>query len=215
MPRYRIYLSLFGLVLVPSIAAANGDLPQQAYEVLKAHCLQCHGVNDEAGNGFRVDDYALLTRPSGGKKPAYVTPGKPESSLIWIKAVKEKSMPPDYADTQPDDAERNILDQWIRAGAGFPRATDREAILQPEPYVLDAIRNDLRKLPSAQRPFQRYFVLTHLYNNATVTADKLALYRAAVAKLMNSLSWKPIAVPQPIDKQETILRIDLRDYDWD
>src|SRR5262249_43539524 len=41
-------------------------------------------------------------------------------------------------------------------------------------------------------------------------------YRNALSKLLNSLSWHPrITLPRPIDPQGLVLRIDLRDYQWD
>ena len=62
---------------------------------------------------------------------------------------------------------------------------------------------------------RRYFTITHLYN-AGLGEDELQTYRNALCKLANSLSWSPhITVPKPIDPAKTILRIDLRDFQWD
>jgi hypothetical protein len=79
-------------------------------------------------------------------------------------------------------------------------ATDLSAIEQRNP-------RDLRHV--------RYFTITHLYN-AGYSDDELQTYRLALSKLVNSLSWgRTIKNPQPIDPARTILRIDLRDYEWD
>jgi hypothetical protein len=44
----------------------------------------------------------------------------------------------------------------------------------------------------------------------------LQVYRAALAKLINSLSWEADVInPVPVDADATILRIDLRNYQWD
>ena len=79
--------------------------------------------------------------------------------------------------------------------------------------VLGLIRADLDKVAERTRRFTRYFTLTPY--NAGLSADELQSYRHALSKLVNSLSWDSrIVVPQPIDPAGTILRIDLRDYDW-
>jgi formylglycine-generating enzyme required for sulfatase activity len=61
----------------------------------------------------------------------------------------------------------------------------------------------------------RYFTITHLYN-AGYSDNELQTYRLAISKLVNSLSWgRKIKIPQAIDPAKTILRIDLRHYEWD
>ncbi len=73
------------------------------------------------------------------------------------------------------------------------------------------------------RPFARYFTLTHLYNAAVVggasdhySLSQLPVYRDGLSKLVNSLSWAPaVKRPRPVDPLSLILHIDLRDYHWD
>jgi serine/threonine-protein kinase len=49
-----------------------------------------------------------------------------------------------------------------------------------------------------------------------VTETDLRLYRAALSKVVNSLSWKRgIYVPRPVDAEGTVLAVDLRRLDWD
>jgi hypothetical protein len=60
----------------------------------------------------------------------------------------------------------------------------------------------------------RYFSIAHLAN-AGAPESELQEYRIGLAKLLNSLSWnREIALPQPIDNNRQILRIDLRDFNW-
>ena len=57
--------------------------------------------------------------------------------------------------------------------------------------------------------------MTHLYN-AGEPLDVLADYQLALNKLVNGLSWElQIVNPQPINTEQTIYYIDIRDYDWD
>src|SRR5262249_22469831 len=65
------------------------------------------------------------------------------------------------------------------------------------------------------RKFQRYFTLCHLHNNPA-EAGGLPTYRAALAKLVNSLSWKKkIVQPRAVDGAETVYVLDLRELDWE
>ena len=71
------------------------------------------------------------------------------------------------------------------------------------------------RLAPFDRTFARYFTLTHLYN-AGESAEALHAYQRALSKLVNSLSWgRRVIKPQPIDLEETIFYIDLRDYEWE
>src|SRR5208337_1154673 len=77
-----------------------------------------------------------------------------------------------------------------KAGAPFP-VPDAPRPFVGDRDILAAIRNNLVNTPLTDRPFQRYFTL---------------------AKLFNSLSWKPkIVVPRSIDPHETVYVVDLRD----
>lgn len=100
----------------------------------------------------------------------------------------------------------------ITAGAPAPLV----AQTQTTRYVLAAIAEHLRGLPRENRPFQRYFTLTNLHKLRTVTDEDLLRHRAALSKLVNSLSWKrEILVPQPVDAQQAVLAIDLYRLGWD
>src|SRR5262249_18515135 len=86
--------------------------------------------------------------------------------------------------------------------------------------LLDTYQAMYKHLLVAERTksakYQRFFTLTHLYNDPMVTDAHMRLYRAGLAKLLNSLSWrKAIVYPHPIDSAGTILALDVRDLDWD
>jgi hypothetical protein len=68
---------------------------------------------------------------------------------------------------------------------------------------------------AADRVFLRYVSLTNRINQGICPED-LATDRAALIKALNSLSTEPtIALPEPIDADRTLYRIDLRDLGWD
>jgi mono/diheme cytochrome c family protein len=208
-------------LLVLALAAnarGNGpdaELAAKAHGILKQYCARCHGVRFEVPGFDVLDRDALVAAPPAAKKrkKPYVVPGKADESLIWKRVGDDQDMPPE--DPSPSDDERAILKAWIEAGAPFPEASRGRPFLADK-EVLTAIRDDLIRTPSIDRPFRRYLTIANLQNDPRVLDADLRLTRAAVAKLLNSLSQEPkIAEVRPIDKAEAILAIDLRTIGWD
>ena len=79
-----------------------------------------------------------------------------------------------------------------------------------EGEVLSAIRDDLRGRPEEERKFRRYFSLASLANDpGRVSPAQLRLTCAAVAKLLNSLSWKKkLAAVEAFGPEQSILTVD-------
>ncbi|MBV8236406.1 MAG: transcriptional regulator [Acidimicrobiia bacterium] len=197
--------------------ATDPGLAQRAYGLLKRYCYSCHGSTFKVPGYNVLDRDGLVAAPPAGKKrkKAYVVPGAPDASLVWQRVGIDEDMPPEDHPI-PSDEEKADLKRWIEAGAPFPvLATPRPFV--DEKDVLTAIRDHLETVPADDQPFQRYVTLTHLHNNRKVLDDDLRLYRAAFAKLVNSLSWKPrIVLPRAIDNtHETVYAIDLRELGWD
>jgi hypothetical protein len=81
--------------------------------------------------------------------------------------------------------------------------------------VLAAIIRDLESAPQADRLYFRYYSLANLWNSMDVEEPELDLYRTALSKLVNHLSWeKEITRPKELGFENTVLRIDLRNYGW-
>ncbi|MBV8078126.1 MAG: hypothetical protein JO284_17085, partial [Planctomycetaceae bacterium] len=201
--------------VLPPRRAADLDraLADQAHALLKKYCYRCHGVRFEVP-GYNVLDRDILVASRGEDDPPYVVPGKPEESYLWERVGVDKDMPP--SGPKPSDEERTLIERWILAGAPFPIADLATRPIKTEKDVLAAIRDHLRHVREGDRAFLRYFTLHNLHNDRSLGEDDLRLARAAVAKLVNSLSWKPeIVVPEAIDPAQTVLAIDLRDVGWD
>jgi WD40 repeat protein len=204
-------LHLLGLVLwsaaVPA-AADEPDLAIKARAVLEASCHRCHGRDGVAKGGmdFILDRDRLVAR---GK----IVPGKPEESELLQRLVKGE-MPPAKQQPRPTDDDLAVLRRWIEAGAPGTQPADAARTLVADADVVGLILADLHSLEPGQRRFTRYLTLADLYN-AGVSKPELETTRQAVAKLLNSLSWHPRARrPEPIDAARTILRLDLRHYQW-
>jgi tetratricopeptide (TPR) repeat protein/mono/diheme cytochrome c family protein len=185
-------------------------LAARAAQVLKAHCHRCHGQDgaNEGGFNFALDARQLVERRK-------VIVGEPGRSRLFKRLTSEDSpMPPDDEKVRPGKDEIEVVRRWIEAGApAFGTATAERTTVTPA-QVVERIRDDLRQRPERDRRFARYFTLTHLHN-AGLSHDELQSYRHGLSKLVNSLSWGPrVVVPQAVDPERTIFRIDLRDYQW-
>jgi serine/threonine-protein kinase len=197
---------------VPAVAAdEQTQLAEQGYKILKTYCHRCHGVNFEAP-GFDVLNRDLLLAPRDGQS-AFVVAGKPDESYIWQRLVVNGDMPP-FGENQPTAPEKEILKKWIEAGAPFPSRDERP--FKSDLSVLTDIARTLQVVPLEERKFKRFFTLTHLHNNQSTSDESLRQHRAALSKVVNSLSWKTrIVLPLAIDAEETVFQIDLRSYGWD
>lgn len=189
---------------------APAELAGRGYAFLQQYCYQCHGVDYKASD-LNVLERAALVANRGPKHKNYVVAGKPDESRLWLR-VRQEEMPPEES-PQPDTQARAEFHAWIAAGAAFPETERRDPISRR--LVLDAIQAHLKDLPDDAQPYQRFFSLTHLYNNPEVRPEELRLYRAAFAKALNSLSWRhELIVPKALDNARTLFAIDLRDVDW-
>ncbi|MBI3408552.1 MAG: tetratricopeptide repeat protein [Planctomycetes bacterium] len=185
------------------------DLARKAVEILKANCYRCHGQDgaNEGGFNFVTDLRQLVSRRR-------VIPGEPAKSKIIKRLTNPNDpMPPEEEKVRPSTNDIALLKKWIEAGAPATEAPPRRPFLS-QADMLQAMADDLDRASPRERPFLRYFTLTHLHN-AGLSADELQSFRHGLSKLINSLSWgKRIAVPKAVDEPGTILRIDLRDFQW-
>lgn len=181
-----------------------------ALAMLTTYCAGCHAPGTNAATDFEnVSDLDALV--ADGR----IVPGDSGASLLWLR-IDSGQMPPPSASAFPSAAEADALREWIDGCAavapcepGAPLETD---------WMLDVMRNDIADssvVPADQRQFIRYFTLTHLYNEG-LCGEELDVHRFALSKSINSLSnGTQVVAPVAIDANETIYRIDLRDYEWD
>jgi tetratricopeptide (TPR) repeat protein len=188
----------------------NRALAARAHALLKTYCYRCHGQDgaNEGGLNYILDRDKLVSR----KK---LLLGDPDRSRLFKRLTSaDEPMPPAEEKLRPSSEDRRLLRAWIAAGAPAVGPLPARRAFLPPADVLRAIRADLETVPERGRRFTRYFTLTHLHN-AGLSADELQSYRHALAKLVNSLSWgASIVVPRPVDPAGTVLRIDLRDFQW-
>ena len=206
------YLSVMFLVCFASGAGtthAQQNIAQEAYLIFEKSCLGCHGPHGP------YTEQLVIESASGLIDIGAVVPGAPLVSELYTRLTTidtAKRMP--LNQPKLDAAAIDTIAEWILAGAPSWELQHDVDFISTD-AMLTSIQNHLKTLDAFSRPFARYFTMTHLYN-AGVGPAALRAYRVALSKLVNSLSWGfDIINPQPIDTQETIFHIDLRDYEWD
>ncbi len=207
--KYCFLILLIFILSGYTVVSAQQDLAQQAYAIFQQNCLNCHGPHGAFTEEIVIESAAGLVN-SGA-----VVPGKPaiESELykrLW-EADPAKRMP---LGGQLSPQAILTIGNWIQAGAPS-WDVQHDVNFIPTDAMLTMMQAHLATLDAFDRPFARYFTITHLYN-AGESPEALSAYHVALSKLVNSLSWRSdIINPHPIDTAETIFYIDLRNYEWD
>ena len=213
-----MFRPLIALSILASGVLADDQLATRARLVLREHCSECHnGVGSAGGDADFLDRDQLLS-------DGYIDTDDPGESYI-LQRIEDRSMPP-LAQRQHRPvtaAETATLRRWITEGAAaWPtELADRRRIDLHEVY--GGVRDFLLAKDEVDRPHFRFFTLHYQYNNLDLTASDLRLYRAALAKSLNSLSWSqdivlPMGVPLrregnsdvPGKDPQVVLAVDLR-----
>ncbi len=214
MKNWKIFIAIIYLFMlnvgVQQNVDAQANLAQQAYAIFEQNCLNCHGQHGAYTEELIIEHTALI-------ETGAVIPGNPNDSEFYrrlIETTVAKRMPLGQPPLTP--AALDTVQRWILAGApNWEGATEVEGPFITSKEMLETIEKHVQSLAAFDRTFARYFTLTHLYNTGE-TAEARYAYQRALSKLVNSLSWgREVINPQPIDPEETIFYIDLRDYEWE
>ena len=207
--KYLFFSILTFIAIGFGTAVAQQDLAQEAYAIFQQSCLGCHGEHGAFTEDLIIERAALVASGT-------VVPRNPDASEFLKRLIEDTPEKPRMPWGQPAlsaDALETIR-HWIQAGAPDWDVQYNVNFITTD-AMLDTIQKHLETLLEFNRPFARYFTLTHLYN-AAESPEALGAYRVALSKLVNSLSWGVEVInPTPIDAQETIFYIDLRHYEWD
>lgn len=224
----RIHVALFSLIVIilgpPALygeeRSSNDLLTKRARKILKTYCYRCHkGKNSEGGDVNILD--------SEDWDGFFVT-GDADASYAFERII-DGSMPPkdgsELSVVPAEDAE--VLRSWISGGTASFDSIQQQARV-PRIAVYEAVANHVRSEPTERRRFLRYFTLHNLFNHPMIGEDDLPDYRAALSKVVNSLSWgQRIRVPEPVPFlvppdlpeqdgiDQLVFAIDIRDYGWD
>lgn len=212
----RVPLSLAVLVGALSPLAAQPKPPA----VLEKSCVACHGNGKAKSNFGSVLDAKKMIADK------LIIPGQPEASPVYVRLGVDQDMPPGDAPAgnyKPTPADIKEVREWILA-LGAPAAAPPKVEAPPAAArtpvstadLIRAARADLFDAAEEDRPFLRYFSVANAHNNPNFDDTYLRYLRAALSKMINSLSLKPILVPRVVaGTHDTLLCIDLRKLDWD
>lgn len=201
----------------PGPSTSELELARAAAEnVLRANCGQCHGPQltpaaAQAGMNF-IDDIDALV--NDGK----LVPLAADQSPV-VRRMRDGTMPP-LGSLGPRPSERDIelVADFVDDPLFWPEyrpPPSCEGQLLTFDDLYERVQADLRSQRSSDRERLRYVTLTNRYN-AGACADTLGRERFALIKLVNMLSTRAtISAPEPIDEDQLIYRINLRDYNWD
>ena len=202
---------LLMLILDFQSVDAQQNIAQEAYLIFENSCNICHG---EGGSYTEL----LLIKYPEIIDDGDVIPRDPENSELYKRLLGPTERGAQMPSGQPPLSADKIetIRQWILAGAPDWNIVDQsDRMFITTDTMLDSIQQHLDTLAAFDRPYARYFTLTHLYNAGELD-ETLVDYRHALSKLVNSLSWGPNVInPEPIDTEETIFYIDLRRYQWE
>lgn len=200
---------------VTDVLLADDGTPAK---ILESRCGNCHGhkLVVDGLTVFRHD--SLLDREMG-----YVIPGNLDESLLWQRIAVDQDMPPE--DQPPlSEEELSVIENWILSGAPeFGQKPTRSHVSISR--IWQAVYDDLETLDPKQAAVTRYISFNSLHNNsfverqgrfgANVEDQDIALAKAAIAKLLNSLSWQSrLVAPKTIGPDGLLLRFNLEDFGW-
>ena len=202
-----VFLSMCLLWHLP--VDAQQPIANQVYAIFEQNCMNCHGRHGAFTEEIIIDHASLI-------ETGMVIPRKPGASTLYQRLIEkrvERRMPLGQPPLSP--AAITTVRQWILAGAPNWETPEQSGPFITPKKMLETIEKHVNLLTPFDRTYARYFTMTHLYN-AGETPEALHAYQRALSKLVNSLSWgRKVIKPKPIDPEETIFYIDLRDYEWE
>ncbi|HTI52307.1 MAG TPA: DUF1549 domain-containing protein, partial [Planctomycetaceae bacterium] len=148
--------------------------------ILAENCFQCHGPDSgQRKSGLRLDQREAALRPADSGEVAIV-PGQPGASALVARIEAEDPalrMPPADSKKQLSPVQKELLKQWIAAGAPFELHWSFVAPERPElPPAPSAGANEVSW---SRNPIDR-FVLARLVKEGLVPApeaDSVTLLR--------------------------------------
>jgi hypothetical protein len=182
-------------------------LAQAVLGWLERDCGECHSGDMTLGGVDYVLDLSRMI------EVGEIVPGSSATSPL-VARLKDGSMPPAGTRERPTEGEIALIAQFIDELAATPAAACEALPFVGTDALYAAMLADISTQSVGDRPFVRYVGVTYS-SNAGVCGAALQRQRQALFKLINSVSTQPaISVPQAIDADQLIYRIDIRDYGW-
>jgi len=114
----RALASAILLLALPLFAAEEVDFSREVLPILSNKCFACHGPDTKKKKDLRLDSYAAATADRKGIRA--IDPESPEDGeLLFRIHDKEDPMPPEDAEKQLTEEERELLSRWVKQGGAY------------------------------------------------------------------------------------------------
>ncbi|MEO8180185.1 MAG: hypothetical protein ABI895_15220 [Deltaproteobacteria bacterium] len=190
-----------------------------AENVLASNCGQCHGPaltpqQAQAGMNYINDIDELV-------KTGKIVPLNSAGSRIVQRMVRREMPPVSSGLPAVTDADITVVSQYIDNPRFWPdvepiggNCLDDGQLVDYDQLFQD-VNEDLNRADNDDVVFFRYISITNRFT-AGQCAEALDKDRDGLGKMMNMLSIDAsIEAPVPVNDDETLYRIDLRDFAWD
>jgi len=121
LDRYLASAIVMMIGALPVFADPSVDFNRDIRPILSKQCFACHGPDEESREAdLRLDTAGGATADLEGRRA--ITPGKPDRSELVRRIMSEdpeKVMPPPDSGHELSDTEKQMLQEWIRAGAEY------------------------------------------------------------------------------------------------
>lgn len=181
----------------------------KVYALFDRNCARCHQVGKLQGRlpARRIGN--ILKLDALVRDPSLVRPGNPDGSRLYT-VLQSRQAPHDFPVDEIGGPELDAVRQWLQTVKVETACPNANRVTRSA--VADAIRASVAAKPSGAD--LRFVTLTHLHN-ACAGETEMQVYREAVSRVINGLSWglEPV-VPQAIDAEKTVLAVDIAKLGW-
>jgi len=196
----------------PAPPGASNVLALDAQTVLGKFCAGCHdGASSSGGLGTITNLQHLVDA-------GFVIPGDLAKSKIYSRLTNVTSPMPPAGKPAPTQADIATIAAWILANTPTnttPPPGPSQTLSPTDIFTM--VAQDLQKVAATSNsnaPFTRYISFAVMANNGASGLD-LQNYSNGIARLLNSLSTNPrVTKPVPINADNTVFRLDIRNYNW-
>jgi formylglycine-generating enzyme required for sulfatase activity/mono/diheme cytochrome c family protein len=193
---------------------ADLELAKKTLGIFTANCFSCHG---EPGKKVRGGFDSVLDFDQLRANKDYIDLNNPDQSGLYLRIFNDEMPQGKEFRKLTADEKKTVLD-WISAGA--PSLEDKTKSVKDNAgtasynYTRDAIAKDLAQFTEGEQKSIRYLSIAHMPGAGDKPED-IAVFRDALTKLVNSLSFEEDAKPlTTIDANKLIFRVNLDDYGW-
>jgi hypothetical protein len=195
----------------PDADPFTGQLGQEVKNILTLNCGNCHiGAGGQGDFGYLLDMDQLIANSK-------VVPGNKEDSQLYMRMVGG-TMPPAYQRVfqTPTYSQIELVGQFIdELELPDPGSACESLEFMDIDTQIQLMQADMADRDATDQPFTRYLTINYSANSGDC-GRALQRQRYALFKGINSVSTNPtVTQPVAIDADETIYRIDIRDYNWD